>query len=160
MAIQNLTMKTFTRFVGILALAIFCSCGSTTSSLAPAAMQAATTTTLSCGNPAVFRGADDGVQDSMALFSVCTVNGNGNPSADVIFTLSHDFLVDDVTTWLGTNQNSIEEVAGEITVEVPTSTAGQFKILFTVTNQKDKHQDVEGERIEHYTPRAAAFLPA
>jgi hypothetical protein len=151
-------MKTVTVFATIFTLAVMCSCGSM--SLTPTPVQAATTTTLSCTAPAVFRGADDGVQDAIAAFTLCNVNGNGNPQADVMYTLGHDFLLDDMHTWMGTNQGSIEEAAGEVTVEVPTATAGQFKILFIVPNQKDKHQDVEGERIEHYSPRAPAFLPA
>jgi hypothetical protein len=148
-------------FVIILTLILVftASCGP----IAPTKVQAQTPGTYSCTAPAIFRGADDGVQ-SFAVDSVCAVgnvpSSGGFFAAEAIYQLKNAFTVASITTWLGTAQGSIEEAAGELVVEVPTSIAGQFQTRWIITNQKDKHTDVEGERIEHFPLTSPVLLPA
>ncbi len=126
-------------------------------------MEAQTPATYSCTVPAVFRGADDGVQ-SFAVDSVCLVgnvpSNGGFYTSETNYQLKNAFTVASITTWLGTSQGSIEEAAGELVVEVPTSVAGQYQTRWIITNQKDKHTDMEGERIEHFPLTSPVMLPA
>ena len=126
-------------------------------------VEAQTPATYSCTVPAIFRGADDGLQ-SFAVDSVCAVgnapSNGGFFTAEATYQLKNAFTVGSITTWLGTSQGSIEEAAGELAVEVPTSVAGQFQTRWIITNQKDKHTDVEGERIEHFPLTSPVLLPA
>lgn len=144
--------------VGILGIALTLNC---TSCSDPAL--AASPAALNCTTPTVFRGADDGSQ-SFAVDTVCTAvnipaNASTFVSAEATYQLQNSYPVSEITTWLGTAQNSIEETAGEITLEVPTAAAGVYKTVAIITNQKDKHQDVEGERIEHFV-NGTYHLPA
>lgn len=154
-----MSAKNLITALAALTLTLFASsCGSARAA-APAAVSAPApapaAASLNCSSPVVFRGADDGVQNALAIFTLCQpVNmpsTGGSYQADVTYTLQHAFMASQIVTWLGTAQGSIEETAGEITLEVPTSVAGQFRTMAIITNQKDKHADVEGERIEHFS---------
>lgn len=117
--------------------------------------------TLTCSAPAVFRSADDGVQNAFAAFTLCNSGQvSGNFTADAVYTIQHDFTVAEIQTWIGTPQGSVEETGGEITIEVPTATAGVFRTLYFLTNQIDKHADVIGSHIEHLRLNTPRLLPA
>jgi hypothetical protein len=118
---------------------------------------------LGCNQPTVFRGVDDGSQ-SFAVEILCSAaniptTGGTTVLAEGTYQIQNAIAVSEITTWIGTSQNSVEETAGEITLEVPTGIAGVYKTVAIITNQKDKHQDVEGERIEHFS-NGVYHLPA
>lgn len=119
---------------------------------------------LSCSAPSIFKGADDGVQNAIAIFTLCNaanLPASGSfrsDSIDVVYTLQHPFTVGSITSWLGTPTGSQEEVAGEFSIEVPTSVAGVYQLIWIVSNQLDKHQDVIGSHFEHFT--GSRTLPA
>lgn len=112
---------------------------------------------LQCSPAQVFRGQDNG-RGAFGVYTTCLLQANapdGGYNADVTYTLAHSMPVANFTSWLGTAQNSIEETAGELEVILPDSTTALI-----VPNQKDKHTDVEGERIEHASQTGTYTLPA
>lgn len=107
----------------------------------------ASTASMTCTAPTVFRGADDG-QEAFAFYTTCMVPKGtvaGSYSAEAIYTLQHDMAVSKIVTWMGTPQHSVQESAGEVTVEIPTATAGVYLTKRIISNQHDKHIDDHGE---------------